>query len=126
MMDASSFAKTLVALVAIVNPIGAVPTFLAITEGLARNERRHMAWLAALTVGCVISTALPHDSPIRVLIGQQDRFAGTPGRVGQKLAVRLDGAITEGDVATAVPGTAHFDPTIVSDDLILTHPNTDQ
>lgn len=88
--------------------------------------RMAMRDIAALTVGGVISTALPHDSPIRVLIGQQDRFAGTPGRVGQKLAVRLDGAITEGDVATAVPGTAHFDPTIVSDDLILTHPNTDQ
>jgi multiple antibiotic resistance protein len=58
MMDASSFAKTLVALVAIVNPIGAVPTFLAITDGLARNERRHMAWLAALTVGCLLGGAV--------------------------------------------------------------------
>lgn len=58
MMDLSDFAKTLLAMIAIVNPLGAAPTFLALTEDSDRAERLRMAWMAAVTVGCLLGGAV--------------------------------------------------------------------
>ena len=71
--------------------------------------------IASLTEGGVISTALPQDSPIRVLIGSQDRFVGSAGRVGLKLAVQVtDAASTEGPVNGGLAST-QFNPTFANE-----------
>jgi flagellar motor switch protein FliM len=49
--------------------------------------------LAALSVGQVLALPLGSDSPIEVHIAGERRFLGSGGRAGQKLAVRLTGAI---------------------------------
>jgi multiple antibiotic resistance protein len=47
--------KPLIALLAIVNPIGAVPFFLAFTQGLTREQRRRTMRVSAFTAFCVIA-----------------------------------------------------------------------
>lgn len=49
-MDPSEFAKTVISLFAIVNPIGAVPAFLAIASGATDREKRRMAAVASVAV----------------------------------------------------------------------------
>lgn len=79
--------------------------------------RMSMRDIASVTEGGVISTALPHNAPIRVVVGNQERFAGTAGRVGQKLAVRLEGTLSAtGEVQAAAPVVPQFDPTVSSVD----------
>lgn len=75
--------------------------------------RMSMRDIASITEGGVISTALPHDVPIRVVVGAQERFAGVAGRVGQRLAVRLEGVLTAtGEIAGTTPEVPRFDATI--------------
>ncbi len=45
--------------------------------------------LANVRVGGVISTNIPANSRVEVLVSGQLRFFGAPGRIGRKLAVRL-------------------------------------
>lgn len=45
--------------------------------------------LANVRVGGVISTNIPANSRVEVLVSGQRRFFGAPGRIGRKLAVRL-------------------------------------
>jgi flagellar motor switch protein FliM len=45
--------------------------------------------LAALAPGHVLSTGIPRDAELSVLVGGRERFQGAPGRVGRRLAVRL-------------------------------------
>jgi len=79
--------------------------------------RMAMRDIAALTEGGVISTALSVDSPIRVMIGGQERFAGLPGRVGQNMAVRLEGTLTEdGEIHGAPQLVVPFDPSGIAED----------
>ena len=47
--------KPLIALLAIVNPIGAVPFFLAFTQGLSREQRRRTMRVSAFSAFCVIA-----------------------------------------------------------------------
>jgi len=47
--------KPLIALLAIVNPIGAVPFFLAFTQGLSRTERQRTLRVSAFSAFCVIA-----------------------------------------------------------------------
>jgi len=47
--------KPLIALLAIVNPIGVVPFFLAFTQGFSREQRRRTLNVSAFTAFCVIS-----------------------------------------------------------------------
>lgn len=49
-VDASSFAAILVSVFAIVNPVGTIPTFVALTAGYSRRERRQVI-LKAVLVG---------------------------------------------------------------------------
>lgn len=73
--------------------------------------------LAALSEGGVISTALPHDTLLRILVGSQERFTGSAGRVGQRLAVRIDAALTDRDVETPEASLV-FDPTVPAETLV--------
>ncbi len=75
--------------------------------------RMSMRDIASMSEGGVISTALPHDVPIRVVVGKQERFAGTAGRVGQKLAVRLEGTLTSsGEISGIAPTVPQFDASV--------------
>ncbi len=47
--------KPLIALLAIVNPIGVVPFFIHFTQGLTREQRRHTIRVSALTAFIVIA-----------------------------------------------------------------------
>jgi len=49
--------KPLIALLAIVNPIGAVPFFLAFTQGLTREQRRRTLRVASFSAFCVIAVS---------------------------------------------------------------------
>ena len=49
--------KPLVALLAIVNPIGVIPFFLAYTQGLSRVERRRTLRVASFSAFCVIAVS---------------------------------------------------------------------
>jgi len=80
--------------------------------------RMSMRDLASLSSGGVITTALPSTSPIRVLVGHQERFAGTAGRVGHKLAIRLDGPLSEtGEVKMPSQVVPQFDASIITEAL---------
>jgi len=48
--------------------------------------------LAAIVPGQVLDTGVPRDAELTVLVGGQPRFAGSAGRVGRRLAVRLHDA----------------------------------
>lgn len=80
--------------------------------------RMAMRDIATLTEGGVISTALAADSPIRILVGQQERFIGIAGRVSQKMAVRIDGTLTDsGDLHGAPQLMVPFDPAGLGEDV---------
>ena len=49
--------KPLIALLAIVNPIGAVPFFLAFTQGLSRSERQRTLRVSSFSAFCVIAVS---------------------------------------------------------------------
>ena len=49
--------KPLIALLAIVNPIGAVPFFLAFTQGLSREQRQRTLRVSAFSAFCVIAVS---------------------------------------------------------------------
>lgn len=55
--DLSIFLKTFVALIAIVNPIGIVPIFLALTTGDSEKDRQHTAHMSAFSVGLILLLA---------------------------------------------------------------------
>lgn len=72
--------------------------------------------LSSLSHGGVITTGLPSNSPIRVMVGDQERFAGTAGRVGSKLSIRLEGPLTEtGEVRGASPVVPQFDASAIAE-----------
>jgi flagellar motor switch protein FliM len=71
-----------------------------ITEGALRQTRIEVAArlpefrlsmrdIAGLTTGSMLSTGIPVDSSVNLLVGNQARFKTAAGRVGRKLAVRV-------------------------------------
>ncbi len=78
--------------------------------------RMSMRDIASLSHGGVITTGVPSDSHIRVMVGGQERFAGTAGRVGNKLSVRLEGALTDaGEVRAVSAVVPQFDPSAIAE-----------
>jgi flagellar motor switch protein FliM len=72
----------------------------AITEAALRQTRIEvsarlpefrlsMRDIAGLTAGSMLSTGIPVDSTVNLLVGKQPRFRTAAGRVGRKLAVRV-------------------------------------
>ena len=60
--------SALVTLIVVVDPVGLVPTFIAITEGLPARSRRDVAWRACLTaLGILAGTAFVGDWLLRML-----------------------------------------------------------
>ncbi len=55
--------KSFISLLALINPVGAVPFFLSLTSEQSEGERRHTIRIASISVFCVIA--------ITTLLGQQ-------------------------------------------------------
>jgi len=53
-IDTTEFLKSFVALVAIVNPIGVVPIFLALTSDYTEKDRKHTATMSSFSVGLIL------------------------------------------------------------------------
>jgi flagellar motor switch protein FliM len=51
--------------------------------------RLSMRDIAGLKAGSMLSTGIPVDSTVNLLVGSQPRFKTAAGRVGRKLAVRV-------------------------------------
>ncbi len=52
------YAKFFAALMAIVNPVGAVPVFIELTAGQSRRNRQRVGFQAALSTGIILAVAL--------------------------------------------------------------------
>ena len=72
--------KPLIALLAIVNPIGAVPFFLAFTQGLNREQRLRTLRVSAFSAFCVIAVSGVAGLPWRSIstAKPEDIFSSTP------------------------------------------------
>ena len=78
--------------------------------------RMSMRDIASLSQGGIITTGLASNSPIRVMVGDQERFAGTAGRIGNKLSIRLEGALTDtGEVRGAAQVVPQFDASAIAE-----------
>jgi MarC family membrane protein len=61
-MPLDYFVSALVTLIVVVDPVGLVPTFLAVTQGLPQQARRHIALRAAIIAAAILAgTALVGD-----------------------------------------------------------------
>lgn len=58
MQEWAEYAKFFAGLLAIVNPIGAIPVFIGLTDGQSRLQRHRTALLASTAVGAVLLVAL--------------------------------------------------------------------
>ena len=87
------------------SPRREVPGQRVITEGALRATRVDVAArlpdfrlsmrdIAGLKAGSMLSTGIPVDSTVNLLVGSQARFKTAPGRVGRKLAVRVLDSLT--------------------------------
>ncbi|MDD5037139.1 MAG: YchE family NAAT transporter [Methylococcaceae bacterium] len=63
------YLKLLAGLVSVVNPIGAIPIFLSLTENRSLQERRRTAWICASSVGIVLVLAFACGESILRLFG---------------------------------------------------------
>lgn len=59
--------------------------------------------LSALAVGQVLDTGVARDAELTVLVGGRPRFAGSAGRVGRRLAVRLHDPLGAGPSTDDAP-----------------------
>lgn len=60
--------------------------------------RLSMRELASLKEGSVVSTGIPCDTELQLLISGRPRFRGAPGRVGKRLAVKVLGQLGNGNM----------------------------
>ena len=85
----------------------------AITEGALRatnievaarlpDFRLSMRDIAGIKVGSMLSTGIPIDSNVNLLVGNQARFKTSPGRVGKKLAVRVLEPLAAGPLSSSL------------------------
>jgi len=64
--------------------------------------RLSMRDIAGLKAGSMLSTGIPVDSTVNLLVGSQPRFKTTAGRVGRKLAVRVLEALSNGPISSSL------------------------
>lgn len=68
-MDWTFIAKTGISLLAILNPLGAIPLFLGLTEGMAPAARRRTGQAAAFAVGVVLFASVWFGQDILRMFG---------------------------------------------------------
>lgn len=65
----SDYTQILIAMIVIVNPLGAVPLFIALTEGQQKQARQHTARVAAMAVGIVLVSTIFAGEPLLRFFG---------------------------------------------------------
>lgn len=58
MSELDEFIKMLAGLLSVADPIGAIPLFISLTEHRSSEERQHIAWVCAMSVGAVLMFSL--------------------------------------------------------------------
>ncbi len=73
-------------------------------EVAARLPEFHLAMrdIASLTVGSMLSTGIPIDANVNLLVGNHPRFRTVAGRVGRKLAVRVLEPLSSGPLSSSL------------------------
>lgn len=69
MMDWNEYLKLLAGLMSVVDPIGAIPIFISLTENRSPEDRRRTAWVCAMAVGAVLLVSLLSGEFILRLFG---------------------------------------------------------
>ncbi len=69
MLDWAEYAKFFLALLVIVNPLGAVPMFVVMTTQSSGAERRHIAFVASVAVAIVLMVAAIGGQPLLAFFG---------------------------------------------------------
>jgi len=69
MADWNEYAKLLAGLISVVDPIGAIPIFLSLTESRTLEERHRTAWVCAIAVSAVLLGSLLGGKLILELFG---------------------------------------------------------
>lgn len=69
MLDWTEYAKIVLALLVIVNPVGAVPLFASMTSENTRDEKRHIARIASTAVAVVLIVSAIGGQPLLALFG---------------------------------------------------------
>ena len=68
-MEHIAFIKTLIGILAIVNPLGAIPVFLSLCGERSPKEARSIAWVTALSVGLVLLISTWIGKPLLTFFG---------------------------------------------------------
>ena len=69
MLDWTEYAKICLALLVIVNPVGAVPLFASMTSGNSEEEKHRIARIASTSVAIVLTVAAVGGQPLLALFG---------------------------------------------------------
>lgn len=69
MLDWTGYIKVFTTLLAIVNPLGAIPIFISLTGNLAVRERKRVINTASITVGVVLIVATLLGKPLLIFFG---------------------------------------------------------
>lgn len=85
-----SISKTLIALLVLVNPLGAIPIFISLTPGSTQAERKKIAKTAAIAVVCVmIFFALLGDAMLKFINVSLGSFQVGGGILVMLIAIAL-------------------------------------
>lgn len=67
MLEWSDYAKMLISLLVIVDPLGIIPIFISITTGHSVEDRRHIAKIACIAMGAVfLATVIVGDALLKL------------------------------------------------------------
>ena len=69
MLDWAEYTKFILALLVIVNPLGAVPIFAVMTADASARERKHIAFVASVAVAVVLMVASIGGQPLLAFFG---------------------------------------------------------
>ena len=69
MLDWAEYSKFFLALLVIVNPLGAVPMFAVMTTEASAEERKHIAFVASVSVAVVLTVAAIGGQPLLAFFG---------------------------------------------------------
>src|SRR5512146_2440303 len=69
MLDWAEYTKFFLALLVIVNPLGAVPVFVSMTAQAGPEEKKHIAFVASISVAVVLIVAAIGGQPLLAFFG---------------------------------------------------------
>ena len=69
MLDWAEYTKFFLALLVIVNPLGALPVFITMTAGTSSKQKKHIAFTASVAVAVVLVVAAVGGQPLLAFFG---------------------------------------------------------